>query len=180
MKLDLEKTYQLGESSPKFIFAAVNFDPIGIEKRWTGGESWPNDFVEKVKRWRLEVGRFKMPFDACINTDAHPNKCDEYYQNTSKRNIFRSLFFLSKQSSQVTKLDVDWKINLVKTIEVCMSVLLICSHRIMSLKWVQTVHEFYSNLNSRKKKSAIFEAKKQNPLDMGSILQKSKINHIWR
>ena len=28
----------------------VNLDPIGIEKRWTDGESWPNDFVEKVYR----------------------------------------------------------------------------------------------------------------------------------
>ena len=46
-----------------------------------GGESWPNCFWKEVnwcwiltqrfcwkgeQRWRLEVGRFKMPFDACI------------------------------------------------------------------------------------------------------------------
>ena len=46
-----------------------------------GGESWPNYFGKEVnwwwiltlqfcwkgeQRWRLEVGRFKMPFDACI------------------------------------------------------------------------------------------------------------------
>ena len=46
--LDLEKTNQLGESSPNFIFAMVNLDLIILEKRWIDGESWPNDFVEKV------------------------------------------------------------------------------------------------------------------------------------
>ena len=50
VNLDLEKTNQLGESSPNFIFAVVNFDPIIFEKRWIDGESWPNDFVEKVNR----------------------------------------------------------------------------------------------------------------------------------
>ena len=48
--LGLEKTNQLGESSPNFIFAVVNLDPIILEKRWIDGESWPNDFVEKVNR----------------------------------------------------------------------------------------------------------------------------------
>ena len=48
VNLDLEKTNQLGESSPNFIFAVVNLDPIILEKRWIDGESWPNDFVEKV------------------------------------------------------------------------------------------------------------------------------------
>ena len=48
--LDLEKTNQLGESSPNFIFAVVNLDLIILEKRWIEGESWPNDFVEKVNR----------------------------------------------------------------------------------------------------------------------------------
>ena len=33
VNLDLEKTNQLGESSPNFIFAEVNLDPIVIEKR---------------------------------------------------------------------------------------------------------------------------------------------------
>ena len=32
VNLDLEKTNQLGESSPNFIFAVVNLDPIVIEK----------------------------------------------------------------------------------------------------------------------------------------------------
>ena len=50
VNLDLEKTNQLGESSPNFIFAVVNLDPISLEKRWNDGESWPNDFVEKVNR----------------------------------------------------------------------------------------------------------------------------------
>ena len=50
MNLDLENTNQLGESSPNFIFAVVNLDPIILEKRWIDGESWPNDFVEKVNR----------------------------------------------------------------------------------------------------------------------------------
>ena len=47
---DLEKTNQLGESSPNFIFAVVNLDSIILEKRWIDGESWPNNFVEKVNR----------------------------------------------------------------------------------------------------------------------------------
>ena len=50
VNLDLEKTNQLGESSPNFIFAVVNLDPIVLEKRWIDGESWPNDFVDKVNR----------------------------------------------------------------------------------------------------------------------------------
>ena len=41
---------QLGESLPNFIFAVVNLDPIVLEKRWTDGESWPYNFVEKVNR----------------------------------------------------------------------------------------------------------------------------------
>ena len=48
--LDLEKTNQLGESSPNFIFSVANLDSIILEKRWIDDESWPNDFVEKVKR----------------------------------------------------------------------------------------------------------------------------------
>ena len=48
--LGTEKTNQLGESSPNFIFVVVNLDPIILEKRWIDGESWPNDFVEKVNR----------------------------------------------------------------------------------------------------------------------------------
>ena len=48
VNIDLEKTNQLGESSPNFIFSAVNLDPIVTEKRWTDG--WPNEFVEKVNR----------------------------------------------------------------------------------------------------------------------------------
>ena len=47
---DLEKTNQLGESSPNFIFEVVNLDPIILEMRWIDGESWPNNFVEKVNR----------------------------------------------------------------------------------------------------------------------------------
>ena len=50
VNLDLEKTNQLGESSPNFIFTVVNPDPIILEMRWINGESWPNDFVEKVNR----------------------------------------------------------------------------------------------------------------------------------
>ena len=50
VNLDLERTNQLRESSPNSIFAAVNLDPIVMDKKWTDGESWPNDFVEKVNR----------------------------------------------------------------------------------------------------------------------------------
>ena len=45
-----KKRNQFGESSPSFIFAAVNLDPLVKEKRWSDGESWPNDFVEEVNR----------------------------------------------------------------------------------------------------------------------------------
>ena len=48
--LTYKKTNQLGESSPNFNFAVVNLDQIILEKRWINGESWPNDFVEKVNR----------------------------------------------------------------------------------------------------------------------------------
>ena len=54
VNLDLEKTNQLGESSPNFIFVVVNLDPIILEMRWIDGESWPNDFVKRwteVKTW---------------------------------------------------------------------------------------------------------------------------------
>ena len=50
VNLDLEKTDQLGESSLNFIFAVVNLHPIILETRWINGESWPNDFDEKVNR----------------------------------------------------------------------------------------------------------------------------------
>ena len=50
VNLDLEKTNQLGESSPNFIFTGVNLDPIILEKRWIDSESWPYNFVEKVNR----------------------------------------------------------------------------------------------------------------------------------
>ena len=67
VNLDLEKTNQLGESSPNFIFTGVNLDLIILENRWIDGESWPKRFCWKgEQRWRLEVVKFKMPFDACI------------------------------------------------------------------------------------------------------------------
>ena len=50
VNLDLEKTNQLGESSPNFIFAVVNLDPIILEMRWINGGSWRNNFDEKVNR----------------------------------------------------------------------------------------------------------------------------------
>ena len=50
VNLDLEKTNQLGESSPNFIFTVVNLDPIILEMRWINGESWPNDFDGNVNR----------------------------------------------------------------------------------------------------------------------------------
>ena len=50
VNLDLEKTNQLGESSPNFIFVPVNLDPMVTERKWTDGESWPNDFCGKVNR----------------------------------------------------------------------------------------------------------------------------------
>ena len=50
VNLDLEKTNHLGEYSPIFIFATVNIDPVVKENSGNDGESWPNDFVEKVNR----------------------------------------------------------------------------------------------------------------------------------
>ena len=35
---------------PTLFCVVVNLDPIILEKRWIDGESWPNDFVEKVNR----------------------------------------------------------------------------------------------------------------------------------
>ena len=72
VNLDLEKTNHLSESSPNFIFTVVNLDPIILEKRWIDGESWLtiSSCWKGEQRWRLEVGKFKMPFDACINTES--------------------------------------------------------------------------------------------------------------
>ena len=39
VNLDPEKTNMFGESLPNLMFAAVNLDPIVIEKKWTDGES---------------------------------------------------------------------------------------------------------------------------------------------
>ena len=50
VNLGLEKTNQLDESLPNFIFGVLNLDPNLLEKRWIDGVSWPNDFVEKVNR----------------------------------------------------------------------------------------------------------------------------------
>ena len=60
--LDLEKTNQLGESSPNYFRDGEswpNYFGKGVI-----GESWPN-FCWKGEQ-RFEVGRFKMVFDACI------------------------------------------------------------------------------------------------------------------
>ena len=64
--LDLEKTNQLGESSPNFIFAVVNLDPIILEKRWIDGESWTNNVVEKVNRGE----DLRLVFSRCPLTHA--------------------------------------------------------------------------------------------------------------
>ena len=50
VNLDLKWINQLDKSSLNFIFAVVNLDPIVLENRWTAGESWPDDFIEKVNR----------------------------------------------------------------------------------------------------------------------------------
>ena len=52
VNLDPEKANQLGESSPKFIFAVVNPDPIVKEKRWTDGDL---DLTILLKRWTETV-----------------------------------------------------------------------------------------------------------------------------
>ena len=79
VNLDLEKTNPLDEPSPNFIFAAANLDPIVIEKKVNWWWILTYRFCWKRKqRWRLEVSRFKMPFDACINkTKSGP--CSQTY-----------------------------------------------------------------------------------------------------
>ena len=75
--LDLEKTNQLGESSPNIIFAVVNLDPIILEKRWIDGESWLNNFVEKVNRGedlRWVGSRCPLTF-AIITNKSLPDLC---------------------------------------------------------------------------------------------------------
>ena len=47
VNLDLEKTNQLGESSPNFIFAAMNLDPIVMKK----SELVNLDLTILLKRW---------------------------------------------------------------------------------------------------------------------------------
>ena len=64
VNLDMEKKQISLVNLNQLYFAVVNLDPIILEKRWIDGESWPNDFVEKVNRGEDEVGRLKMPFDA--------------------------------------------------------------------------------------------------------------------
>ena len=64
VNLDLEKTNQLGESSPNFIFLHLNLD---LEKKnksawwiftqlyFRGGESWPNYFGKEVNWWWILI-----------------------------------------------------------------------------------------------------------------------------
>ena len=47
--LDLEQI-SLVNLHPTLFFAVVNLDPIIFEMRWINGESWPNDFDEKMNR----------------------------------------------------------------------------------------------------------------------------------
>ena len=86
--VNLERTCIL--LSYYFVYLKVNFDLEKNKSAWRiftqpyfcGGESWPNCFGKEVswwwiltqrfcgkgeQRWRLELGRFKMPFDACIS-----------------------------------------------------------------------------------------------------------------
>ena len=79
-----------------FSFESESFPKISKSASWFftqlyfhGGESWLNCFRKKVnwwwiltyrfcwkgeQRWRLEVGRFKMPFDACIRPRVYQNQ----------------------------------------------------------------------------------------------------------
>ena len=84
-----KKQINLVNFHPTLFFAAVNLDPIVKEKGWTDGESWPNDFVEKVNRgedlrWvgsRCPLTRALSPKD--IYTSRFwlvcENKCIMYY-----------------------------------------------------------------------------------------------------
>ena len=84
-----------------FIYLKVNLDlkinasawRIFTQLYFRDGESWPNCFGKEVNWWwiltlrfcwkgeqrrRLEVGRFKMPFDACIKRKPKPNLSKRY------------------------------------------------------------------------------------------------------
>ena len=68
VNLDLEKKQiSLVNLHPTFFFTAVNLDPLVKEKKVNWQWILTKRFCWKgEQRWRLEVGRFKMPFDACI------------------------------------------------------------------------------------------------------------------
>ena len=95
--LNLEKTNQLGESSTNFIFAVVNLDPIILEKRWIDGESWPNDFVEKVNRG--EDLRWVDP--RCPLTHAL-NGLEKFY-NWVKVSIMIRIYLVQNKTKQSNK-----------------------------------------------------------------------------
>ena len=98
-----KKTNQLSESSPYFIFRS--------------GESWPNCYRKRVnwwwiltyrfcwkgeQRWRLEVGRFKMPFDACISINAWETfkmKYSEKCSNNSNKTVTNKQTVCSSNTS---------------------------------------------------------------------------------
>ena len=114
VNLDLEKTNQLGESSPNFIFAVVNLDPIILEKRWIDGESWPNNFVEKVNRgedlrwegsrclWRMLKSLIFMKKSIDLNHDLNQWFKSRWFKSANPgrihilgSNLNRGFFFLT-------------------------------------------------------------------------------------
>ena len=72
----------------------MNRDPIALEKRWTDGESWPNDFVEKVNRgedlrwvgsrcpWRMHNFRWNNPLGT--STQNVYTFCGKFYQSVQR------------------------------------------------------------------------------------------------
>ena len=79
MNLEVEKTNHLGESSPNFIFAVVNLDPIILEKRWIDGESWP----EKMN----EGEDLKWVRSRCPLTGALKQTCFQYTKHYFAINV---------------------------------------------------------------------------------------------
>ena len=102
--LDLEKTNQLGESSPNFIFSVVNLDLIILEKRWIDGESWPDDFVEKVNRGedlRWVGSRWPLTYALVINENS-----EEWFFKC-QINLSNSLCYIKHEAVNLKKKSID-------------------------------------------------------------------------
>ena len=112
VNLHLEKTNQLGKSSPNFIFAVVNLDPIILEMRWIDGESWPNNFDEKVNRGE----DLRLVGSRCPLTRALSNKLDWKFRNLLIRLIV-TIYYLTATKKASAKEDVLRELDVMKMLK---------------------------------------------------------------